>query len=104
MVTKASAFIYTNAVGLVKGFTIFFFDLLLVLFIAFFMFMQGDEFIAALKSLSPLDTAHNDEIVRETEATIKATLWGSVIVAVVQGTLGGIGFWKIGRASCRERV
>jgi predicted PurR-regulated permease PerM len=96
VVTKASAFIYTNAVGLVKGFTIFFFDLLLVLFIAFFMFMQGDEFIAALKSLSPLDTAHNDEIVRETEATIKATLWGSVIVAVVQGTLGGIGFWIFG--------
>jgi predicted PurR-regulated permease PerM len=96
VVTKASAFIYTNAIGLIKGFTVFFFDLLLVLFIAFFMFLQGDEFIAALKRLSPLDPAHNEEIMRETETTIKATLWGTVIVAFVQGALGGVGFFIFG--------
>jgi predicted PurR-regulated permease PerM len=95
-VTKASAFIYTNAVGLIRGFTVFFFDLLLVLFIAFFMFMQGDAFIAALLELSPLDPKHNEEILRETETTIKATLWGTVIVAFVQGTLGGVGFLVFG--------
>jgi predicted PurR-regulated permease PerM len=96
VVTNASSFVYTNAIGLIKGFTYFFFDLLLVLFIAFFMFLQGDAFIDALKRLSPLDQAHNDEILRETEATIKATLWGTVIVAFVQGTLGGVGFLVFG--------
>lgn len=96
VVTKASAFIYTNAVGLIKGFTYFFFDLLLVLFIAFFMFLQGDDFIAELMKLSPLEAAHNEEILRETEATIKATLWGTVIVAFVQGFLGGVGFLIFG--------
>jgi predicted PurR-regulated permease PerM len=95
-VTKASAFVYTNAIGLIKGFTVFFFDLLLVLFITFFMFLQGDDFIAAIKQLSPLDASHNDEILRETETTIKATLWGTVIVAFAQGTLGGIGFLIFG--------
>jgi predicted PurR-regulated permease PerM len=95
-VTKASAFIYTNAIGLIKGFTVFFFDLLLTLFIAFFMFLQGDDFIKAIKGLSPLDPAHNDEILRETEVTIKATLWGTVIVAVAQGALGGVGFLIFG--------
>jgi predicted PurR-regulated permease PerM len=95
-VTKASAFIYTNAIGLIRGFTVFFFDLLLTLFIAFFMFLQGDDFIQAIKRLSPLDPAHNDEILRETETTIKATLWGTVIVACAQGTLGGVGFLIFG--------
>jgi predicted PurR-regulated permease PerM len=95
-VSRASAFIYTNAIGLIKGFTVFFFDLLLTLFIAFFMFLQGDDFIQAIKELSPLDPAHNDEILRETETTIKATLWGTVIVAVAQGTLGGVGFLIFG--------
>jgi predicted PurR-regulated permease PerM len=96
VVTKASAFIYTNAIGLIKGFTYFFFDLLLVLFIAFFMFLQGDDFIAELMKLSPLEATHNEEILRETEATIKATLWGTVIVALVQGFLGGVGFLIFG--------
>ena len=95
-VTRASAFVYNNAIGLIKGFTVFFFDLLLVLFIAFFMFLQGDDFIQAIKELSPLDPVHNDEILRETETTIKATLWGTVIVAFAQGTLGGVGFFIFG--------
>ena len=95
-VTKASAFIYTNAIGLIRGFTVFFFDLVLTLFIAFFMFLQGDDFIKAIKGLSPLDPAHNDEILRETEVTIKATLWGTVIVACAQGALGGVGFLIFG--------
>jgi predicted PurR-regulated permease PerM len=96
VVTNASAFVYTNAIGLIKGFTYFFFDLLLVLFIAFFMFLQGDSFIEAIKQLSPLESAHNDEILRETETTIKATLWGTVIVAFAQGALGGVGFLIFG--------
>jgi predicted PurR-regulated permease PerM len=96
VVGKATAFIYTNSIGLIKGFSVFFFDLVLVLFIAFFMFMQGDDFIAALKKLSPLDPQHNDEILRETESTIKATLWGTVIVAFAQGILGGVGFLIFG--------
>jgi len=95
-VTSASAFVYTNAIGLIKGFSVFLFDLLLVLFITFFMFLQGDDFIEAIKRLSPLESTHNDEILRETEATIKATLWGTVIVAFAQGTLGGVGFLIVG--------
>ena len=96
VLTKASEFIYGNAIGFLKGFTYFFLDLVLVLFIAFFMFIQGDDFIEEIKKLSPLDAAHNEEIMRETENTIKATLWGTVIVAFVQGILGGVGFWIFG--------
>ncbi len=96
VVTRASEFVYTNAIGLIKGFTYFFLDLVLVLFIAFFMFLQGDAFIGEIKKLSPLDQAHNEEILRETEVTIKATLWGTVIVAFVQGILGGVGFLIFG--------
>ncbi|MHB9073086.1 MAG: AI-2E family transporter [Desulfobaccales bacterium] len=96
VVTKASAFVYNNAIGLIKGFSVFFFDLLLVLFITFFMFLQGDDFIEAIKQLSPLESEHNEEILQETEATIKATLWGTVIVAFAQGTLGGVGFLIVG--------
>jgi predicted PurR-regulated permease PerM len=92
VVISSSSFIYNNAIGLIKGFTYFFLDLLLVLFIAFFMFLQGDDFIAEIMKLSPLEASYNQLILQETEATIKATLWGTVIVALVQGILGGLGF------------
>jgi predicted PurR-regulated permease PerM len=89
---NASQFIYTNAIGMVKGFTSVIFSLLLILFITFFCFIEGDDFIAAVKSLSPLDPTHNEEILGDVESTIKATLRGTVIVALIQGVLGGVGF------------
>jgi len=93
---KASSFIYTNSVGLVKGFTSFFFSLTIIIFVTFFLFLDGDVFIEEIKKLSPLDAAHNEEIFGDVEATIKATLKGTVIVAFMQGFLGGVGFWLFG--------
>jgi predicted PurR-regulated permease PerM len=93
---NASQFIYNNAIGMVKGFTSVIFSLLLILFVTFFYFLEGDNFIEAVKSLSPLDPAHNEEILGDVENTIKATLRGTVIVAIIQGVLGGIGFVLFG--------
>jgi|UniRef100_A0A7C3SIK9 predicted PurR-regulated permease PerM len=93
---RASEFIYSNAIGLLRGFAMFFMDMLLVLMVAFFMFLQGDDFIEEVKKLSPLDAAHNEAILQEMEATIKATMWSTVVVAIVQGALGGLGFFAVG--------
>lgn len=96
VLTSASVFIYTNAVSLLKGFTGFLVDLVLILFVTFFLFLQGDDFIEEIKKLSPLDPRHNEEILAEMEATIKATLWSTVVVAFIQGALGGLGFYVAG--------
>ncbi|WP_449245184.1 AI-2E family transporter [Desulfobacca acetoxidans] len=93
---SASQFIYNNSIGLVKGFTTFLFSLLLILFITFFCFLEGDDFIDEIKRLSPLDQAHNDEILGDVENTIRATIRGTVIVAIIQGILGGLGFFCFG--------
>ena len=96
ILTSASKFIYTNAIGVLTGFTGFFLDLSLVLFVAFFLFLQGDDFIAEVKNLSPLSADDNEMILAEMEATIKATLWSTVVVAFIQGSLGGLGFFLFG--------
>jgi predicted PurR-regulated permease PerM len=96
VLTKASKFIYTNAIGVLSGFTNLFLDLSLILFVAFFLFLQGDDFIAEIKKLSPLSPADNEMIIGEMEATIKSTLWSTVVVAFIQGSLGGVGFFIFG--------
>ena len=96
ILTNASKFIYSNAVGVLSGFTSFFLSLSLVLFVTFFLFIQGDAFIAEVKKLSPLPAADNEMIIAEMEATIKATLWSTVVVAFIQGSLGGVGFLLFG--------
>jgi predicted PurR-regulated permease PerM len=88
-----SEFIYKEMTVLAKGVVGIVIDLVIVLFICFFLLLDGEKFLREIKLLSPLEVSHHERIVRQLERTLKATLKGSIIVAMVQGILGGIGFW-----------
>jgi predicted PurR-regulated permease PerM len=96
ILTNASKFIYNNAIAFLSGITSFMLDMALILFVTFFLFLQGDDFLYEIKKLSPLSTVDNEMIVSEMEATIKATLWSTVVVAFIQGFLGGLAFFFFG--------
>jgi predicted PurR-regulated permease PerM len=91
-----SEFIYTEMTALARGIAGTFFDLIIVLFISFFLLIDGEKFLREIKVFIPLEAAHHDRILTQLERTIKATLKGSIIVAIVQGILGGIGLWIFG--------
>ncbi len=88
-----SEFIYTEMAALAKGVVGIVFDLVIVLFICFFLLIDGEKFLKEIKLLSPLEVSHHERIVHQLEKTLKATLKGSIIVALAQGLLGGLGFW-----------
>ena len=79
--------------ALAKGVVGIVFDLVIVLFICFFLLIDGEKFLKEIKLLSPLEVSHHERIVHQLEKTLKATLKGSIIVALAQGLLGGLGFW-----------
>ncbi|MBI5582898.1 MAG: AI-2E family transporter [Deltaproteobacteria bacterium] len=91
-----SDFIYREMTILAKGFIGVLLDIIIVLFISFFLLADGENFLREISAVSPLEDAHHQRIISQLERTVKATLKGSVIVALVQGTLGGIGFWIFG--------
>ncbi|MGA3085843.1 MAG: AI-2E family transporter [Thermodesulfobacteriota bacterium] len=93
LLTTFSEFIYTEMTSLAKGVAGTLFDLIIVLFISFFLLIDGEKFLHEIKVLSPLEVTHHDRIILQLERTTKATLKGSIIVALTQGLLGGIGFW-----------
>ncbi|MBA4393841.1 MAG: hypothetical protein C0407_09845 [Desulfobacca sp.] len=93
LLKNVSEFIYTQLAALAKGLAGIILDLVIVLFICFFLLIDGEKFLKEIKLLSPLEVSHHERIVHQLERTLKATLKGSLIVAVAQGLLGGIGFW-----------
>lgn len=70
--------------------------LLMTLFILFFFFRDREPALGMLRSLVPLSHAEADEVFRRITDTIHASIFGSVTVALVQGTLGGLMFWVLG--------
>lgn len=91
--TTLSEFIYTQMAVLAKGVVGIVLDLVIVLFVCFFLLIDGEKFLKEIKLFSPLEVSHHDRIVQQLERTLKATVKGSIIVALVQGLLGGFGFW-----------
>lgn len=75
----------TSFVGLIE-FTLTFFFL-------FFFLRDRDTVLSGIRGMLPLSAAEADGILRVAGDTIFATVYGKVVVGIVQGLLGGLMFW-----------
>jgi predicted PurR-regulated permease PerM len=85
--------------GAVVGAFGLFASLSLMLFLLFFFFRDGDEAIASVIGLVPLDRARKERLGRRLSDVTRAVVNGTVVTALVQGVLVGVGFWIVGLPS-----
>lgn len=71
-------------------------ELLVTLFSLFFLFRDRCRGLEVLRSLLPLSPLEADRIIVRVRNTIHATVFGTLVVATVQGTLGGLMFLWLG--------
>ena len=64
-------------------------ELLLTIFVLFYLFRDRHKALATLRSLVPLSERETDEVFTRVADTIHATIFGTLVVAAVQGALGG---------------
>jgi len=74
-------------------------DLFITLFIMFYFFRDGDKLINRIKYLSPLDDRHEEVLMQRFVSVSRATIKGTILIGLVQGTLGGLTLWIFGVAS-----
>jgi predicted PurR-regulated permease PerM len=74
-------------------------SLTLTLFILFFFFRDGDVMAARARNLIPLDERRKDRLDDHLQAVTRAVVFGTVVTAIVQGILLGLGFWVTGLPS-----
>lgn len=70
--------------------------LVLTLFTMFYFFRDGDKLIAKLKYLIPLPDDHEDAIISRFSSVARATVKGTLVIALIQGGLAGITLWAFG--------
>jgi predicted PurR-regulated permease PerM len=71
-------------------------QLLLTLFILYFLFRDEDDAREGLRSILPLVDREADRLLARIDDTIHATIFGTVVVAIVQGAMGGTMFALMG--------
>ncbi|MCI0745427.1 MAG: AI-2E family transporter [Verrucomicrobia subdivision 3 bacterium] len=95
-IERAAAAISAGAVTFVSGSVRGLVDLLIIFFVLFYLFRDARPAIAAVRRLLPLSGKEADHVLEQIKGTIYATVVGTIVIAAVQGTLGGLMFWWLG--------
>ena len=74
--------------------TVFYF--ILMLFTMYYFFRDGELLMNKIKRLMPISTEQVDKVFAKLRDVIYATMYGGVVVALIQGLLGGILFAVMG--------
>lgn len=85
--------------GTYRGIVHFIFVTFIMFFSLFYLFIDGDRLIKAVMRLSPLKDKYEETLLSKFSSIVRATLKGTTLIAILQGTLGGILFWVAGVAS-----
>jgi predicted PurR-regulated permease PerM len=67
-----------------------------ILFSTFLLFRDGDRIVAAIPDLLPFERARSEALLTRVRDVIYGSVYGVVVIAVVQGALCGGIFWILG--------
>lgn len=65
------------------------------LYLAFFLVRDGQALSLRLQRAVPLAERHQRELLQKFRTVIRATVKGNLLVALIQGSLGGLAFWVL---------
>jgi predicted PurR-regulated permease PerM len=68
----------------------------ILLYTLFFLLMDGPPLLRKVTSYLPLREAEKELVLDKFVSVTRATLRGTLVIGIVQGTLGGLSFWAVG--------
>ncbi len=95
-ISQAGEFLakYTFTFG--QNAVLFIINLALMLYLTFFLLRDGKIIVMTLLRAFPLHEERERLLVEKFSEVVRATIKGNVIIALIQGSLGGLAFWALG--------
>jgi predicted PurR-regulated permease PerM len=93
---KGSQFLVTQLLSIGQNTFDFIVNLIIVLYLLFFLLRDGDNLAKHIRDAVPLHAEQQRDLFSRFITVIRATVKGNVVVAIVQGLLGGLIFWVLG--------
>jgi len=91
-----SGFIASQLASTAVNVASFIMDFFLTTFALFFFFRDGPRLVLAFRDMLPMEPAHKDVLLDRLNETLSAVVQGTLVTAVAQGVLAGLGYWMLG--------
>lgn len=92
----ASQYLATKVFAIGQGTFEFFVSFFVMLYLLFFLLRDGHRLVQQIRATIPLGDTTKRRLQIKFTRVVRATVKGNVVVAAVQGTLGGLIFWVLG--------
>lgn len=96
LINTATSWLTTLGASFVQGSVLQLIGIVLTFYLLFYFLRDRGTALEWLRFLSPLPKADMNRLFDDVSDTVHATLYGTVVIAIVQGTLGGLIFWWLG--------
>jgi predicted PurR-regulated permease PerM len=71
-------------------------NIVVTFFILFYLLRDGHKLTAYMKQLIPMEAIHRHHVYSKIKEVAHAVIYGSIVIAVIQGLLGMFGYWLFG--------
>jgi predicted PurR-regulated permease PerM len=96
LLTEVQAFLLKAAPNVLGSVTDLLLGFFIMCFVLFYSFQEGRATFERIKHLIPLAPNLKEKLIEEVKNVTWAVIYGQVVTALVQGTLGGLGFFFFG--------
>ncbi len=96
IITNGSQMAASQALTFTQNFFKFFLQFAVMLYVLFFFLRDGKQLIEGIIWVLPIGDEKERALIRRFESVARATVKGSLLVAILQGVIGGILFWAVG--------
>lgn len=93
---EITAFLTAQGAAVIQNLVVFVVYLGITIFAMFFIFRDRAVIMRGIRGVLPLDEDLRERMIAQTGTLVTASVVSSLIVAAVQGILGGIAFWALG--------
>lgn len=93
---RAVQFIVQQGVNIGQGTFQFVIAFFVMLYLLFFLLRDGDRLVRRIRLALPLQPDLKHQFGEKFTTVVRATIKGNIVVAVLQGALGGLAFWVLG--------
>jgi len=93
---QVSTFLFNQTSKILKGLSTFVIGFFFTLLSLYYLFKDGDRLFGRLKEILPIPAMERDLLILRIKEMVYATIYGGLLIAIIQGVLGGVIFWILG--------
>ncbi len=93
---RVGDFFSSSVLSFVQNTAQFLTNVVIFFFVLMYMFQDKDRILAKVTAMSPLYDEHDKVFLERLESTTRSLVKGTFVIALFQGTLGGVMFWALG--------